>query len=181
MFQRKGFRNQLGHNRWARIQFPLLLRKQRYSCFLKVRIFSFQKTLTLFMFFSILDQGFSSLFLGPEVALNCAGFIGLLIENLELSVISVLVIGFLIWKLNSRSGSCLSRSKAVGFWRSWSKFGAFLRVFGVDDSFYGILFEGFCYVYVCLCFCLSIRIWDFWWFFVEGEEWSTNRGVLPWE
>lgn len=52
------------------------------------------KTLTLFMFFSILDQGFSSLFFGPEVAMNCAGFIGLLIENLELSVISVLVIVF---------------------------------------------------------------------------------------
>lgn len=64
--------------------------------FSKFVSFRFKKTLTLFMFFSSLDQGFSSIFFGPEVALNCAGFIGLLIENLELSVISVLVIVFLI-------------------------------------------------------------------------------------
>jgi hypothetical protein len=50
--------------------------------------------LTLFMFFSISRSRFflSFFFFGPEVALNCAGFIGLLIENLELSVISSLVI-----------------------------------------------------------------------------------------
>lgn len=52
------------------------------------------KTLTLFMFFSISRSRFFLFFFffGPEVALNCAGFIGLLIENLELSVISALVI-----------------------------------------------------------------------------------------